>query len=63
MLVMLPFFKPCALAVPAPVIAIELSSEISAMIAHIFVEPISMAKTVLLNLESFDKNLCIVLVL
>jgi hypothetical protein len=37
-----------------------LSFSIWAVIAQIFVEPISMAKTVLLNLESFDKYLGLV---
>lgn len=63
MFVMLPFLRPCALQTPAPVMEMDLSLPTSAIIAHIFVEPISMAKIVLLNLESLDKNLSFVLAL
>lgn len=63
MFVMLPFLSPSALQTPAPVIDMDLSLLTSAIIAHIFVEPISMAKIVLLNLESFDENLSFVLAL
>jgi hypothetical protein len=49
--------------VPAPVIEIELSFSICAIMAQIFVEPTSIAKTVLLNLKSLNKNLRLVLVL
>src|SRR3989338_2919563 len=46
MLVMLPLRRPCAFAIPAPMICAWLSSSISAMSAQTLVEPISMAKTV-----------------
>ena len=47
-LVILPFLSPCALAIPAPVIFILLSVPISAITAQIFVDPMSMARILLL---------------
>jgi hypothetical protein len=49
--VMLPRLTPCDLALPEPVIEMPLPlSPISAISAQTFVEPMSMAKTVLLKL-------------